>query len=436
MKYILIFLFVFLSVISLANEETWGLVLSGGGAKGAYEIGVWKALLDLDFELGGVYGTSVGAINSAAVAQGDLTKAVNLWKNLKDSDVMVMTPEVKKLLDQSGIKVLTDIIKLPFKEIENLGKTIVEQGIINTDPLKKTLDAALSEEKIRNSSVNMGLVTFDVTELKPKMLYVDEIPQGQLIDFVIASGNFPLFVREKINGQKYMDGGVYYNMPIKMAVNKGFKKVIAVQIGGERIGLIINALQMFKLDEYIYIAPRVIYGSVLDFSPENSLKMLIEGYLDTLHVNKYVSGDYTYIMEDKNIIKSMYDSLSDSEKSEALKIAGPLQFYRTFDHMEKSLLEKYSMGDPVNLWNFIFDDIACSLSVNPLNLYNGEKIVNEISKISKTEQKYKEGNTINGMTLRDIVNFFNYLSEKSSFEENETEKYQKFSAGIDFFKNN
>jgi hypothetical protein len=38
------------------------------------------------------------------------------------------------------------------------------------------------------------------------------------------------------------------------------------------------------------------------------------------------------------------------------------------------------------------------------------------------------------MTLRDIVNFFDYLSEKSSFEENETEKYIKFSAGIDFLK--
>ncbi len=436
MKCILITLIILLSILSFAAEEKWGLVLSGGGAKGAYEIGAWKALLDLGYDFGGVYGTSVGAINSAAVAQGDVTKAVDLWKTLKDSEVMDMTPEIKQLLNESGIKVLTDIIKLPFKEIEELGKKIIDQGIINIDPLKKTLEAALSEEKIRNSPVNMGLVTFDVTAMKPKMLYVEDIPQGQLIDYVAASGNFPLFVREKISGQNYMDGGVYYNMPVKMAVDKGFKKVVAIQIGGEHIGLFINFVEKFKLDTYIHIKPRIIYGSVLDFSPENSSKMLVEGYLDTLYVHNLVTGNYTYIIENTEIVKNMFNSLSEDQQKKALKAAGPLQFYRSYDKMESSLMNKYSMGTPVELWNFIFDDIAKSLSVNSLKLYNGQEIVEEISNTAKTIEKVSQSNKVNGMTLKDMLNFFTYLCENSTFEETQTDEYKKFLEGIDFLVKN
>ena len=45
------------------------LVLSGGGSRGAYEIGAWQALRELGVRLDAVYGTSIGAINAALVAQ-------------------------------------------------------------------------------------------------------------------------------------------------------------------------------------------------------------------------------------------------------------------------------------------------------------------------------------------------------------------------------
>ena len=67
-----------------------GLVLGGGGGKGSYEIGVWMALRDLELEpeIGGVSGTSVGALNTALYAQGDLHSAVNLWTSLSTEDIV------------------------------------------------------------------------------------------------------------------------------------------------------------------------------------------------------------------------------------------------------------------------------------------------------------------------------------------------------------
>ncbi len=68
--------------------EPTAVILSGGGAKGAYQIGVWKALIDLEVEIGAAYGVSVGAINAAVMASGDYETAKRLWLGIGKTDVM------------------------------------------------------------------------------------------------------------------------------------------------------------------------------------------------------------------------------------------------------------------------------------------------------------------------------------------------------------
>ncbi|MEI3356614.1 MAG: patatin-like phospholipase family protein [Clostridia bacterium] len=64
-----------------------GLVLSGGGSKGAYQIGVYRALRKLGKRPEIVTGTSIGAVNGLLIVQGDLYKAAKLWKNMSFSTV-------------------------------------------------------------------------------------------------------------------------------------------------------------------------------------------------------------------------------------------------------------------------------------------------------------------------------------------------------------
>ena len=73
-------------VIDISKE--YGLVLEGGGAKGAYQIGAWKALKEAGVKIRGVAGTSVGALNGALVCMGDVERAENLWKDISNSMVM------------------------------------------------------------------------------------------------------------------------------------------------------------------------------------------------------------------------------------------------------------------------------------------------------------------------------------------------------------
>ena len=58
------------------------LVLSGGGSKGSYQVGVWKALRELNYKFDIITGTSVGALNGAMMVQNDYHKAINIWKKI------------------------------------------------------------------------------------------------------------------------------------------------------------------------------------------------------------------------------------------------------------------------------------------------------------------------------------------------------------------
>ena len=59
-----------------------GLALEGGGAKGAYHIGVMKALTEKSYVFDGFVGTSIGAINAAMLAQSDFDAALDLWMSI------------------------------------------------------------------------------------------------------------------------------------------------------------------------------------------------------------------------------------------------------------------------------------------------------------------------------------------------------------------
>lgn len=187
------------------QRQDLGLVLSGGGARGAYQIGVWKGMdeVGLTPHIKKVYGTSVGAINGAALAQGDLGIAEELWKELHYSKIFKDFDEIAASAEYKPRAIYNVILKL-----------IKEKGL-SVEPLKQLLHHYLDEEKIRQSGIDFGLVVFDVTSLKRRYLRTEDIPQGELIDYVIASATFPLFKAHYIDGVRYLDGGLADNRPFR-----------------------------------------------------------------------------------------------------------------------------------------------------------------------------------------------------------------------------
>lgn len=81
-------------------EREYGLVFDGGGARGAYQIGAWKALEEVGIKIQAVAGTSVGALNGALVCMGNLEQAENIWKKMTFSQVMDVDDEkMEELFD-------------------------------------------------------------------------------------------------------------------------------------------------------------------------------------------------------------------------------------------------------------------------------------------------------------------------------------------------
>lgn len=196
------------------------IVLGGGGSRGAYEIGVWQALQEANIHYDIVTGTSIGALNGALMVQQDYQAACHLWDNLSLDKVM------KDGLDLELSSIMDNKQKIkPF-----LRKYINEKGADIT-PLKDLIRQLVNEEKLRNSAIDYGLVTVRYPSLQAVEVSKQEIPSGQLFDYLLASAScFPAFPIHQFDQQQYIDGGYQDNLPIALALKMKAEKIIAVDL--------------------------------------------------------------------------------------------------------------------------------------------------------------------------------------------------------------
>ena len=73
--------------LKLDNSKIYAIALEGGGAKGAYEIGAYRALTEMGYRFDVICGVSIGAINAALLAQGDCEKAAEFWETTSNDDL-------------------------------------------------------------------------------------------------------------------------------------------------------------------------------------------------------------------------------------------------------------------------------------------------------------------------------------------------------------
>ena len=81
----------------------------------------------------------------------------------------------------------------------------------------------VDEEKIRHSGKEFCLLTFSVTDMKELDLSLEDIPEGALEDFLLASAYLLGFKNERLQGKRYIDGGVINNVPLNSLLNRGYK---------------------------------------------------------------------------------------------------------------------------------------------------------------------------------------------------------------------
>lgn len=196
----------------------YGIVLTGGGARGAYGIGALECIKKERLEIGAVVGSSVGAINGAMFAQGDFKLAKKLWNTISLNDVIELEALNENKWSVKSIKKIIDDIKA------NSG--------VSMEPIDKLLREVIDENKLLLSPVDFGLVTYSVTDKKPLEVFKADIPKGKLVDYIMASASLPGTMRKVIDDKEYLDGGFADNKPVSMLTAKGYRDIVVVDVGG------------------------------------------------------------------------------------------------------------------------------------------------------------------------------------------------------------
>lgn len=269
----------------------YGLVLEGGGAKGAYQIGAWKALKEAGIHIKGISGTSVGALNGALIAMDDFEKAEKIWETIRYSRVMDVDDDLMEQLKTSGLK---DIAVLGLSELIPAAKKVLKDRGFDIGPLRSLIEEVVDEEKIRNSEKELYVVTYSLSDRKPMVVNVKEVPEGEIADMLMASAYLIGFRREKLAGKYYMDGGGVNNVPIDVLMEKGYKDILVFRIYGYGV----DTERHLKVPDDIHlyhVAPRQDLGGLLEFDRRRARKNMILGYFDAKRMLYGLEGRAFYL---------------------------------------------------------------------------------------------------------------------------------------------
>ncbi|WP_418548366.1 patatin-like phospholipase family protein [Hungatella sp.] len=369
--------------LKLDLTREYGIVLEGGGAKGAYQIGAWKALREAGIRIKGIAGASVGSLNGALICMDDLEKAEEIWKNIEYSRVMDVSDETIKALKRKGFKALN------MQEILNSGVQFIKDGGFDVTPLKNLIAEVVGDEsRIRESDRELFAVTYSVSEHRELAVDVRKGEEGSVKDMLLASAYFMAFKNEKLGGKRYRDGGGLNNVPLGVLLDKGYEDIIVIRIYGwgfdsEKVTKIPEGVNVY------HIAPRQDLGGILEFDKKQSRKNMTLGYYDAKRFLYGLAGRIYYIdapgsepyyfdkmMSELELLKIYVEEDLDQETRESLN--GYRMFTETlFPRMaeEFKLKEDWNYRD---LYIAILEDLAKRLKINRFQIYTVDRLIGKI----------------------------------------------------------
>ncbi|MEO8303017.1 MAG: patatin-like phospholipase family protein [Betaproteobacteria bacterium] len=205
------------------------LVLQGGGALGAYQVGVYEALHEAGIEPDWVIGTSIGAINAALIAgnapeyrlerlrefwarmeQGSSTDLLSLFTGLSNmsANMATVTRGIPAFFTPNPIAWLSAHTPLGIEKA----------AYYTTAPLRETLSDLVDLEHCNEHGIRLTVGA--VNARNGEMRYFDSRDEHVGIDHILASGALPpAFPAIRIDGDPYWDGGIYSNTPIEAVLD-------------------------------------------------------------------------------------------------------------------------------------------------------------------------------------------------------------------------
>lgn len=380
--------------IKLDLSREYGIVLEGGGARGAYQVGAWRALKEAGIKIKGVSGTSVGALNGAMICMDELEKAEEVWANIDYSSVLDVAPQVV-----DSLKTM-DFRSFNFTEMAAEMRRAVKGRGLNIDPLKKLIADVVDEEKIRRSDCEFFATALSVTDVKEVNFDVRRAAEGTMKDILLASSYFPGFKNDKLFGKTFMDGGSVNNVPIDVLAERGYKDIIVIRI----FGIGVDREKLFDLpdDVSLYrIAPRRNLGGILEFDGVKARRNMKLGYYDAMRMlyglegrKYYIDMPYSeayYFDKMMSELAVLQDYLTPYVKEKDLdKISGYRAYTEKIFPFLAKKLKLESDWDYRDLYGAILELCAKKMGLEVLAIYTAEDIITRVHRILGEKNKLGE----------------------------------------------
>lgn len=268
------------------NSKPYAVALEGGGARGAYQVGAWRALEENGVKFCAVAGSSVGALNGAMIAMRDLPTAEVLWNDMSFSRVMNVNDEDMRRLFAGKL------LELDFKHIGSGLKKIVKDGGFDVTPLRRLIAETVDVDKIKASPIRLFICAHSITDHKGIDIDVKSLPVSDIHDMLLASAYFPAFKHEPLCGKMYTDGGVSNVLPLSPLIDNGYKDIISIRLYGFGVE---KKVKIPKGTTVIEIAPKRDLGKTLNFDADACRKNYRLGYFDTMRMLYGLYGERYYI---------------------------------------------------------------------------------------------------------------------------------------------
>ena len=186
------------------------LILSGGGGRGAYQVGVWRRLQEIGWQPDLVCGTSIGSINGALIGSGWSAERLEaFWQALdrKQAFRVSLWRRIKYRIDRL------------------LGRHTDFPALLDNEPLRQTLLEAIDVRRLRDNQPRVTVAATNVCRARLEYFSGEQLS----VEHILASCSIPVvFPWSEINGELFWDGGVMANTPVFPALEAGATEILVV----------------------------------------------------------------------------------------------------------------------------------------------------------------------------------------------------------------
>ena len=381
------------------------IALGAGGARGAYQIGAWKALRELGVDYDIVVGSSIGSVNGVAMVQDDYDLALDLWKNISVDKIFAGDVD----LDFEP----QDIIGSTEKLVSLLIKILTNKGL-DISPFLDLLNDIVDEDKVRASAREFGIVALRVPLIKGMEITKEKMKVGYMAKYILASSSaFPVF------GNKYIDGGYYDSLPINFARNLGAEEVVAIDVS-----LSTTHEEELSSNDVIYIKSAWSLGPFLDFDNESIMRNMDLGYNDTMKAyGKYRGFRYTFLLNDEESFNDV--ALALKKGIEKVDHEMNLQKYKRIRNIlnSKNLLDyiaKYTDNKELSPYEYLLraEEICAELfTQNPQEIYDFISLKDQLMSHFNNPRKVDYEKIFNNLSsIMSIMELYEYIKQISNEE--------------------